>query len=47
MKKWEDRLKTCVKKNKPGHIAYAKKQIAMWKMFIKEKEHEFKGMLME
>ena len=47
MKKWEDRLKTCVKENKPGHIAYAEKQIAMWKMFVKEGERGFKEMLME
>ena len=41
IKKWTARLNKSVEKNKPGHIAYAEKQIVMWKMFIKEAECGF------
>jgi hypothetical protein len=45
MGEWEGRLKKSVEENKPGHIAYAEKQVAMWKAFMAEGEHEFKVVL--
>jgi hypothetical protein len=45
MEKWEGRLKRSVEENRPGHVAYAEKQIAMWKQFRKEGEREFKKMI--
>jgi hypothetical protein len=47
MKEWKGRLKRSVEGNKLGHIAYAEKQVAMWKMFIREGERGFKGMVMD
>ena len=41
IKEWTARLNKSVEENKLGHTAYAEKQIAMWKMFIKEAEHGF------
>ena len=37
----DSQTKQSVEENKPGHVAYAEKQIAMWKMFIKEGERGF------
>ena len=47
MKEWKDRLDGSMKESKQGHIAYAEKQVAMWKMFIREGERGFKGMVVE
>jgi hypothetical protein len=47
MKEWQQRLDESVKENKSGHIAYAEKQVAMWKRFIKEAHHRFKEMTVE
>ncbi|KAH9983732.1 hypothetical protein BJV77DRAFT_966605 [Russula vinacea] len=41
IKEWTARLNKSVEENKPGHTAYAEKQIAMWKMFTKEAERGF------
>ena len=43
LKEWMDRLNGSIKEDKPGHIAYAEKQVAMWKTFIKEGERSFRG----
>jgi hypothetical protein len=47
IQEWEGRLTRSVKENRPGHIAYAEKQIAMWKAFMREGEREFKGLMMD
>jgi hypothetical protein len=47
IKEWKDRLKRSEKENKPGHIAYAEKQVAMWKMFVREGERGFRGMVID
>jgi hypothetical protein len=47
MKKWKDRLRKSVEEEKPGHIAYAEKQVAMWKMFMREGERGFRGMMVD
>jgi hypothetical protein len=41
---WNDRLKGSAEEQS-GHIAYAEKQVAMWKMFIREGERGFRGMM--
>jgi hypothetical protein len=47
MKEWQNRLDESVKENKPGHIAYAEKQVAMWKRFMREGNQGFKGMMVQ
>ena len=47
IKEWTARLNKSVEENKPGHIAYAEKQIAMWKMFIKEGERGFHKLMVD
>jgi hypothetical protein len=47
IKEWKDRQRKSVEQNKPGHIAYAEKQVAMWKMFVREGERGFRGMMMD
>jgi hypothetical protein len=47
-REWNDRLKRSMEEaeeGQPGHIAYAEKQVAMWKMFIREGERGFRGMM--
>ena len=38
LREWKALLKRSVEENKAGHIAYAEKQVAMWKMFMREGE---------
>lgn len=45
IKEWKDRLKRSVQENEKGHIAYAEKQVAMWKMFVREGECGFRGLM--
>ena len=47
MKEWKDRLRRSVEEKKLGHIAYAEKQVAMWKMFMREGERGFRGMMVD
>jgi hypothetical protein len=47
MKEWKDRQRRSVEEHKPGHIAYAEKQVAMWKMFMREGKRGFRGMVMD
>jgi len=47
MKEWKDRQSRSVEENKPGHVAYAEKQVAMWEMFMREGEHGFRSMMMD
>jgi hypothetical protein len=47
IKEWQDRLDESLKKNKPGHVAYAEKQAAMWKDFKSEADRGFRGMMVE
>jgi hypothetical protein len=47
LKEWKDLLKRSVEENKAGHIAYAEKQVAMWKMFMREGERGFRGMMVD
>jgi hypothetical protein len=47
MKEWKDHLKRSVEENKKGHIAYAGKQVGMWKMFMREGERGFRGMMVD
>ena len=44
---WSDRLKRSVAENKKGHIAYAEKQVGMWKMFMREGERGFRGKMVD
>jgi hypothetical protein len=46
MTEWKDQLKS-VEDNKKGHIAYAEKQVAMWKMFMREGERGFRGKMVD
>jgi hypothetical protein len=46
MEEWKNRLKRSAEERKPGHIAYAEKQVAMWKMFMREGEQGFRGMML-
>lgn len=45
LREWNDRLAESKKEGQSGHIAYAEKQVAMWKMFIKEGERGFRGIM--
>ncbi|KAF8463731.1 hypothetical protein DFH94DRAFT_686719 [Russula ochroleuca] len=47
VKEWKARLNKSTEENKLGHVAYAEKQVAMWKMFIREGECGFSGMMMD
>ena len=47
IKEWTARLNKRVEENKPGHVVYAKKQIAMRKMFIKKSEPGFYRLMVD
>lgn len=42
-KKWEDLAEEAHTEHKAGHLAYAEKQIAMWKAWGAECEKAFEG----
>ena len=47
MKEWQGRLGRGVEEKKPGHVAYAEKQVAMWKRFMRQGEHGFKAIMVD
>jgi hypothetical protein len=46
-KKWVKRASNSQQMNKPGHCAYAEKQVALWGMFMQEAELGFEGKMLK
>ena len=47
LKKWKERVERSNQEHKPGHSAYAEKQVDMWLMFVGQAEQSFQGMMIE
>jgi hypothetical protein len=45
--KWRERVERSESEGKPGHRAYAEKQVVMWQMFVEQAKSGFQGLMVD